>query len=222
MKQFNKSNVLVIPDLHLPFTLDILPFFKKVQRQYDCGTVVLIGDIFDLHSVSRFPANPDGMSPGEELLLARKMLKPYIIAFPTAYICKGNHDLRITRKATANQLSEYFIRDLQEILEAPKGWKFVDHIILDNVLYTHGSVGDSFKRAKESRISTVSGHLHSVSFVQYSTSIKDTIFGMNVGAAIDPESYAAAYAKDMPKRPIVNCGVVLDKGTLPLLIPYKN
>lgn len=182
----------------------------------------MIGDIIDLHSVSRFPSNPDGLSPGEELLLARKMLKPYIQAFPSCYITKGNHDLRIARKATDNQMSEHFIKDLSEVLETPKGWKFVDQIILDNVMYVHGSVGDSFKRAKESRIATVSGHLHSTSFIQYSTSFKDTIFGMNVGAAIDTQSYAAAYAKDMPKKPVVNCGVVLEKGTLPILIPYRE
>jgi hypothetical protein len=60
-----------------------------------------------------------------------------------------------------------------------------------------------------------------VSFIQYSTSINDTLFGMNVGAALDPDTYAAAYAKDMPKKPVVNCGVVLEKGKLPILISFK-
>ena len=44
---------------------------------------------------------------------------------------------------------------------------------------------------------------------------------MQVGCGVDDRSYAMAYAKNFTKKYIVSCGVVLESGTLPLLIPMN-
>ena len=42
---------------------------------------------------------------------------------------------------------------------------------------------------------------------------------MQLGAAFDSNSYAASYAKNFTKKPIVAVGVILDNGKLPILEP---
>ena len=56
-KQINKEpdnhRVLVVGDLHLPFTHEnYLGFCKRIYKQYKCNKVVFIGDIIDNHYTS--------------------------------------------------------------------------------------------------------------------------------------------------------------------------
>ena len=45
-----KSRVLVIGDIHLPFERkDYLQFCKDTYKEYQCNRVVFIGDIIDSH-----------------------------------------------------------------------------------------------------------------------------------------------------------------------------
>ena len=44
------------------------------------------------------------------------------------------------------------------------------------------------------------------------------LFAMQVGCGIDDESFAFGYAKNFNKKPVISCGVVLNKGTLPMVI----
>jgi hypothetical protein len=44
---------------------------------------------------------------------------------------------------------------------------------------------------------------------------------MQVGCGIDDKSYAMAYAKYIKKKSIISCGVFLDEGKLPLIIPME-
>ena len=212
------NNILVIGDLHEPFCLDsYLKFNTDLYTKYNCNEVVFIGDVIDGHAWNYHEHNPDGKSPGDELIDSIARLKRWYKAFPKATILFGNHDLLIARKIKTAGLSEKFMRPLKEIIEAPTGWNFKLDYIKDDVLYTHGSIGNAIKRARDSRISTVQGHLHSQSFIEYSVSIKDKIFGMNVGCGIDRELYAFEYGKFMTKKPIIGSGLVLDNGRLPII-----
>ena len=212
------SNRLIIGDLHAPFILDgYLEWCKELQEEYKCNDVTFIGDIIDGHSWSYHESDVDGLSVGDELYAAKKQLQLAYKLFPKAEITLGNHDLLIARKARSAGLSQYFIKDLGEILESPKDWNFRHEFIHDDVRYTHGSVGNAFRRATLSRMSTVQGHLHSESFVQYSVSEKDAIWGLQIGAGIDREKYAFDYAKPFAKKPIVSAGIVLNNGKIPLI-----
>lgn len=209
---------LIISDLHAPFIVDgALEFCKALYKKYNCNSVVFIGDIVDGHAWSFHTPDVDGMSVGHELDAAIAQLKPWYEAFPHAKVTMGNHDELIARKAKANGLSKRFTKHLKEVIQAPAGWEFVEEFVEDGVLYTHGSLGNAFKRAKESRYSTVQGHLHSEASVQWSCSIKDRIFGMQLGCLVNHKSYAQAYGKDFTKKPIMAAGVVLENGKLPIV-----
>ncbi len=214
----NPDNVLVIGDLHSPWILTgYLEFCRNLQEKYNCQKVIFIGDILDAHSWSFHTHNPDGMSVNDELDKAIEGLKPFYHTFPNAICLFGNHDLLIARKAMDAGLSKKFIKDFGDVVEAPKTWEFKHEHIENNVKYIHGSVGDAIKRAKDERVSICQGHLHSQSFVEWAVSEKDAIFGLQVGCGLDKTAYAFEYAQPFPKKPIISAGVVLEKGTLPII-----
>lgn len=216
--KIENENRLIIGDLHAPFILDgYLDWCNDLRKEYNCNKITLIGDIIDGHSWSYHESDVDGLSVGDELASAKKQLRECYNLFPEAEITLGNHDLLIARKARTAGLSQRFIRDLGEILESPKKWIFAHEFIHNNVRYTHGTIGNAFTRAKDSRMSTVQGHLHSQAFVQYSVSEKDAIFGLQIGCAIDRDKYAFEYAKPMTQKPVISAGIVLDNGQVPLI-----
>lgn len=216
--KYNEDNVLFIPDLHAPFIKDgFLEFCIEQQKKYDCGTVIFAGDIVDGHAWSYHEHDPDGLSVGDELEAAKKQLKDWYEAFPNAIVLMGNHDLLIQRKAKTAGLSKQFIKGFGDVLEAPKTWEFKLEHTKDNVLYKHGSVGDAFKVAKSSRMSTCQGHFHSKTFVQWSVSERDAIFGLQVGWGADRHKYAFDYGKSFTEKPILSVGIILDKGLTPIV-----
>ena len=216
--QFDPNNVIFIPDLHAPFIKKgVLEWVKEQQIKYNCGTVIFAGDIIDGHAWSYHEHDPDGMSVGHELEAARKQLEPWFESFPDAISLMGNHDLLIQRKARTIGLSKHFIKGFGDVIGAPKGWKFMLEYTKDDVLYKHGSVGDAFKVAKESRISTCQGHFHSKTFVQWSVSEKDAIFGMQIGWGADRHQYAFDYGTSFTSKPIISCGIILDRGKTPIV-----
>jgi hypothetical protein len=214
------NNVLICGDLHSPFDLpQYFQFCKETYSRYKCNRVIFIGDIIDLHTVSVHDSNPDGLGQGNEIDKAIKRLQRWYKAFPKATVLLGNHDLRIAKKAYREGLSKRFIRDFNEVIEAPKGWSFEMEYVLDNVLYLHGSLGNSFIRCQRERMNLVQGHFHSIAGVQYFKSNKDMIWGMQVGSGIDDTAYAFDYGKEQPKKSIISCGLVLNNGKLPIVIP---
>ena len=217
-KDYDLNNVIFLPDLHAPFIKQgVLEFCLEQQDKYKCGTVIFAGDIIDGHAWSYHEHDVDGMSVGAELSAAKIQLEEWFRAFPKAISLMGNHDLLIQRKAKTIGLSQQFIKGFGDVLAAPKTWEFKLEHTFHNVLYKHGSVGDAFKVAKESRISTCQDHFHSKTFVQWSVSEKDSIFGLQVGWGADRHEYAFDYGKSFTSKPIISCGLILDKGTTPIV-----
>ena len=57
------NNILVVGDLHEPFTRKgYLEFCKSIYYKYNCNEVVFIGDIIDNHYSSFHDTDPDGRS----------------------------------------------------------------------------------------------------------------------------------------------------------------
>jgi len=91
-------------------------------------------------------------------------------------------------------------------------------IEIDGVRYFHGEGCSSTVQALyRSQTSIVFGHFHSKFELIYS----NDRFAMCVGWLGDQNSYAFDYAKTSLKKGILGCGVVLNEGTIPLLIPLK-
>lgn len=213
---YNAGTVLVIGDMHIPFTRpDYLDFCNEQYIKHKCDTVVFIGDVLDMHTLSYHEHDPNGFSPDEEFELAIKMLKPWYETFPNAYVCIGNHDSLISRKAKTHGLPQRLFKTLKEVIEAPIGWKFNYSWQIDGVKYMHGTGGGGGTahrmRALKNRQSTVLGHFHTCLSVDYLASHHDVIFGMAVGCGININAYAMEYGRDFVDRPLLGCGVVYNK-----------
>lgn len=217
------GNILIIGDTHYPFMRDgYLEHLLKSKRDYNCGTIIHIGDVVDNAYSSFHETNPDGHSAGDELEYAIEQLKVMYKEFPKVKVCLGNHDQIINRKAFSSGLSKRWIKGLDEVLEVP-GWNFDMEHVEYGVLFTHGTgtsgQNAAYNKALNRRMSVVQGHLHSESSIRYNVSKNDIIYGMQVGCGVDDRKYAFDYAKANPRKFIISCGVILNKGKLPILLP---
>ena len=104
-------------------------------------------------------------------------------------------------------ISKRWIQNYSQVLGTP-GWEWVTDIIIDDVLYTHGTT-NAYTKAKQNLMSTVQGHLHSQAGVQFYVGAKSRIFGFQVGCGVDMKSYAMEYGRNFPK-PVISCGVVIE------------
>ena len=203
-----ESRILVIGDLHEPFSLDgYLKFCKDTYQEYNCNHVIFIGDIIDNHYSSYHETNADGLGGADELEYAINRIKKWYRAFPEADVIIGNHDRMIMRKAQTSSIPSKWIREYKDVLEVPNWW-FTDRIVYDNVQYIHGEGGSAHVKCRADMMSTVQGHLHTQCYTQFFVGAKFKIFGMQVGCGIDHDSYAMAYAK-RGKKPAIGCGVVI-------------
>ena len=204
--------VLVIGDLHEPFCLEgYLSFCKKMYKKHKCNKVVFIGDIIDSHYSSYHETDPDGMSAGDELTLAKKKIKKWYKTFPKADVIIGNHDRIVMRKAFSGGIPKIWIKDFTDVLEVAS-WNFVDRVVYDDVQYLHGEGGTARTKCKADMMSTVQGHLHTQCYTEWYVGAKFKVFGCQVGCGIDHDSYAMAYAK-RGKKPAIGCAVIIDGKT---------
>jgi hypothetical protein len=216
----NPDNILVIGDLHAPFTKKgYLKFCREQQEIYDCGTVIFIGDVIDNHFSSYHETDPDGYSAGEELDRAIDMISDWYHTFPKATVIIGNHDRLVYRKAYSSGVSKRWIRYYKDVLNT-EGWNFVENIVFNGINFNHGEGGTARNRIKSELQSQVQGHLHTQLYSEFLVGANYIVWGMQVGCGIDVKSYAMAYGKHF-KKPAIGCGVVLNKGTLPIAIPMK-
>ena len=69
----NESRVLVIGDLHEPFSLDdYLGFCLNQYYNYNCNKVIFIGDVIDNHYSSYHETDADGLGGKDELRYSRR------------------------------------------------------------------------------------------------------------------------------------------------------
>lgn len=176
----------------------------------------MIGDLVDNHAISYHEHDPDGFSPKDEIIEAKKRLKGWFKAFPEVYLCLGNHDRMVDRKGRTVGLPSEVFKPFRDIWELPIGWKEDFSWEIDSVIYQHGTglSGDNahLKAAFNNRQSTVIGHTHHTLGGDYIANEKDRIFGVNCGCGIDRRAYAFAYGKDFVKKPLLGCAVITDAG----------
>ena len=213
------ENVLVIGDIHCPFELEGYRDFCYAQYlKFNCNRVIFIGDIIDQHYSSYHETDPDGLGGGDELAYAKKQLAAWYKLFPVAEVTAGNHDDLIIRKAFSSGVPKEWIKGFSEVLGTP-GWTFVKEVVSNDVRYIHGhKSGKPRMAAKRDMLSTVSGHFHTDFYLEYNNGIGKSVFGMAVGCGIDTTSYAMGYMKG-GKTEALGCAVVLNDGTLPILLP---
>jgi predicted phosphodiesterase len=220
-KKSEKSiNILIIGDLHAPFTKKgYLEFCKGIYKKYNCTDVIFTGDILDNNFSSFHEVDPDGDGANEELRQAKEIIKEYHTAFPIAKVCIGNHDRIPDRKRFSAGLSASWIKTIDEVLDV-QGWVFAEEFVINGVLYTHGECRKARLRAIQEFTSVVQGHYHSESYYEVFVSESRMIFALQVGSGVDRHSYAMAYGKHF-KKPQINVGVVMDNGRWAILEHMK-
>lgn len=213
MPKYDKHNVLVIGDTHMPFEHEhYLEFCLDIKKSEKCGTVVHIGDLVDNHAISYHESDPDLWSPVGEMEQVDKILLKWFKAFSELKLTRGNHDCLVDRKGRTMGLPKRCFKPYRDIWELPDKWIDGFEFVIDGVLYKHGTKTSGrlahYHQAIKNRMSVVMGHLPAFAGINFTASPKDCLFGMNVGCGIHAKSMAFAYGFDFPEKPIVSCGVV--------------
>lgn len=210
-----QSRILVWGDTHIPFMLKKYPeFLKQVYKEYNCNKVICLGDLFDSHAISRHDTHPEAMGSKEEYLKGIKEARILYKMFPKVSICIGNHDAILYRQNATLKIPQVMLKSLTELYQTPERWDWKFEHKIDGVLYKHGTgFGGKSPHVianEKERCKIVIGHLHSVLAVQYYGTSRELTFGAIAGCGMDRHSYAAEYAKEVAKKPVVGCLVIID------------
>jgi hypothetical protein len=223
------KRLFAIGDLHGPFIHpDAAAFVLYHKRIYKPDAVVFLGDEIDGHAVSAYQHDPDGHSAGLELELAIKSLKPFYKMFPEAMICNSNHTARYYRKAFDAGLPRGAIKPIGEILEAPKGWRWKDQWVVDDICFEHGEgysgQNAAVKSADGNQKSTVIGHVHGFAGIAYHAMADKLIWGFNCGTLVDSEAYSFRYGKFYKRKAVLGLGVIINSvpAFIPMILDKKN
>lgn len=217
-----KHTVGIIGDTHIPYELDgYLEFCKETFEAYGVDRVVHIGDLIDHHALSFHDSEPALKGANGEYIDAIERLKPWYKAFPKLEICNGNHDLIPARQLKKMGMDcEIWMRPLEEIYKMPKGWKIVDTVTIDGVLYHHGYTANGANGFRNDAIKrmcrTVTGHAHGNAGVSATASDHRLVWGLAVGCGIDNTKMAFVYGKHFLQKPIISCGIVIE-GITPIV-----
>lgn len=204
----------IVGDLHAPFVHPMyLRFCQDIFEAWQVDRVHFVGDIVDLHALSFWDHDPNGLSAEDEAVASVESVGQWYRTFPRATVCIGNHDERHYRVARKHGLPDRYLRSYADVWRTPRwNWRFEHE--MDGVLFEHGT-GTSGKDAAlnlavQKRTSVVIGHVHSYGGVKWHANPFDVIFGLNAGCGIDCKAYVFAYGKSFPIRPVLGCGVVID------------
>ena len=130
--------ILVIGDIHEPVSHPgYLTFCQDLYDEWNCDTVMFIGDITDMQAISFHAANPMCPGPDDEYKLTMERMQLWYKAFPKARVCIGNHDNRVIRLAESVNIPPRFLRDHADIWDTP-GWDWRFNHVLDDTYYFHG------------------------------------------------------------------------------------
>jgi len=208
------KNILIIGDTHIPYEKEgYLEFCKEQYDIYNCDTVIHIGDLIDSHATSRHPSIPDAYSAGDELYYTKKKLRKWYKTFPNMKVVIGNHDIRAYKIASDVGIASKWLKGFADVLEVPN-WTFEECYEINDTVFVHGTgtsgVTAAYRRALNLGQNVVIGHLHSEAGILYHKLPDKTMWGMIVGCGVDENSYGMNYAKNIIKKSIISCGVIVD------------
>lgn len=219
------SCVAIVSDFHAPYNHpDAVKFLTEVKKVFQPDLVLCTGDEIDYHSMSFHDSDPDLDSAGKELTKAIKALKPLYELFPEMVLVESNHGSMVYRKGKHHGIPRAVLRSYSDILEAPKGWKWVsEHYFTTSDggrwLLTHGMSATSGKLSRMLGVSTVEGHYHTkLEAMSYNTQ-EGLRYACKAGCLIDDKSMAFAYNKHTPERPALGIIVILDG--VPQIVPMR-
>lgn len=226
----DSGRYLFIPDLQIPFEHEhALQFCKYIKKHYGIPdeNVLNPGDEVDQYHGGLWPKDPNAKhTPTSEFKDSLEKLRGWYDAFPQMKIATSNHGSRWIRKATKAEIPSIMMRDYQEVLQAPPGWQWQKHWLINSkhpFIVEHGDDhGGQFPHvnaALANGVSTAIGHHHSIAGVEYKKTNGMNIWGMSGGSLIDFSAYAFEYARSAKFKPQIGVGVILDEGKYAIWIP---
>jgi len=224
------QRILFISDMHKPYGhKDTLRFLTAVTKKYMPTRVISIGDEVDNHAMSFHDSDPDLPSAGDELKLAIKELKALYKLFPRMDVVDSNHGSMHYRKGLYHGIPRKYLREYNDILEAPGGWKWHMEMLLTlpdgNRLYVHHGLKKEVMKAVAARgVCVVQGHYHEDFYIGYLGTPLALLWGMTIGCLIDKDAMAFAYNRTNLNRPIIGTGIVVDghPKLLPMVLNKKG
>jgi hypothetical protein len=202
-----------------------------VQRDYSIpeSNVYHVGDELDCYFGGLWKKSVDAThTAASELQASLDELRRWYDAFPKMKLATSNHGLRWVRKAAEADIPSQLLIPYKTMIQAPEDWKWADHWDLPTKIPTRmihgmGYSGQNGHRNAviDNRKNMIIGHLHSHAAISFIDTGDGMRWGMNVGSMI-ADSYAFAYSKYNRHKPIISCGVVLDDGKTPLIVPLEG
>jgi len=227
----NTKSILILSDTHFPYQIpDYFEWIKKIKEKVNPTMVLHIGDLADFHSISQHLHSAELPNIKYEIKDAIKCIRKLRKIFPQPMpIINGNHDIRIQRLAEKSEIPNSFLRNINDILEIEKSWKWTwhDKLILElpnktKVFFTHHFKSNVISSAKELGMSYVCGHQHTLSQLTYISSPLALNFAMCVGCSINPKHEAFKYAKNFIKRPIISVGAIINNQPIIYAMPLND
>jgi predicted phosphodiesterase len=160
-----------LSDTHFPYQIPgYFEWIKKIKDKINPTMVLHIGDLVDFHSVSQHLHSAELPNIKYEIKDAIKCIKKLRKIFPVPMpIINGNHDIRIQRLAEKSLIPNSFLRNINDILEIDKKWKWTwqDKLVVDlpnktKVFFTHHFKSNVVASSKELGMSLVVGHQHTL------------------------------------------------------------
>lgn len=108
-----RLNILVVPDLHAPFQ-DKEAVASMLEREQDIDICVVMGDIGDSYSLSRF-LKYESCPYEEELASVTLMLQTFSERFPIVRVIEGNHDAPRLEKQLLERLSKDMVTAIRSM-----------------------------------------------------------------------------------------------------------
>ena len=219
------ERILVFSDMHFPYAhRDIIAFLTAIKLRYKPDLVVCLGDELDYHQLSFHDSCPELLGTSEEFTKAKRLLSGVMDLFPEMIILESNHGSLAYRKARVAKLPAYFLKPYNEILDAPKTWKWVPRFDLDiqkgrNLVFHHGYSSNAIACAKELGSCLVQGHFHSRMSIDYFGDDNKLMWAMQLPCLVDVKSMAFDYGKNVARRPKLGAGMILYGE--PMLLPMQ-
>ena len=225
MTKNKNQRILILSDMHIPYHHpDMLKFLKAVKDKYKPTRMLCVGDEVDMHAMSFHDSDPDLLSAGDELQASIKVLEKLYKLFPQMDLVDSNHGSMVYRKGKHHGIPRKYLKSYNEVLEAPKGWKWHHDLTItlpnrQKVFMCHGMSKNGLKLASSMGMNVIQGHYHSEFNINYGSSPAQLYWSMQVGCLIHDDSMAFAYNKVTPVRPIIGIGAIID--SQPVLIPMN-
>jgi UDP-2,3-diacylglucosamine pyrophosphatase LpxH len=230
-----KGPILCLPDTHLPWinksaVSKLIELIPKIKPK----TIIQLGDLYDLYSMSRFPRSQNIITPADEILEARmgaeELWRILRKKAPRAqcYQIVGNHDaLRIQKKVYEKA------PELEAFLNYKHLWEFkgvetyhdfreplvLEHEVWGPIYFQHGFLSRPGQHAKHFMGHTVHGHIHK-SWLHWVGVHNQSFFELNCGYLADPHSKVLNYTKTKFTEWTAGVGVIDDLG--PRFINLEN